>query len=518
MRPRTLVPLLVLAAAASAPAQHPEVTAVRHWTFADITRIAIETSGPVRFRPGRLANPDRLIFDLYGAAPRSHGRRITSRVVNDRLVKRVRVAELRPGITRLVLDLEAPVDFTASQLSNPDRLIVELRSRGSVTRPPLTVTTTLEPHVARPPATIQPALLFAAAHTRVFMPPPAPVRPLRAMPVMVEPPWFYPRFPYNSAWQVFAQAEPHPAAPVMARVRRKAIERATLAEPIPAPAVTPSLKSLREHPAEKATFTSSAKAAKLAATQSMTRALGLKINRVVIDAGHGGHDQGTSGPNGLLEKDLTLDVAQRLGQLIQQRLGSEVIYTRSDDTYIALKERTAIANRNKADLFLSIHANSSPASSVTGVETYYLNFTNSAESLSLAARENATSENSVYDLKDLIQTITLHEKIEESKEFASCVQASLQTFENRSFPASKNRGIRKAPFVVLIGASMPSVLAEIGFVSNSREESQLSKSAYRQKLAEALFSGVSRYSDSLSHFTTKRSAFADSEESVRALK
>ncbi|HCC57545.1 MAG TPA: N-acetylmuramoyl-L-alanine amidase, partial [Solibacterales bacterium] len=179
---------------------------------------------------------------------------------------------------------------------------------------------------------------------------------------------------------------------------------ATLPSP---PVLTPKV-SEPERPSERASFNASARAARLAATQSMTRALGLKINRVVIDAGHGGHDQGTSGPHGLLEKDLTLDVAQRLGKLIEQRLGSEVIYTRSDDTYIGLHERTAIANRSKADLFLSIHANSSKATGVTGVETYYLNFTSSAESMNVAARENATAENSVFELKDLVQTITLH--------------------------------------------------------------------------------------------------------------
>ncbi len=124
---------------------------------------------------------------------------------------------------------------------------------------------------------------------------------------------------------------------------------------------------------------------------SLTRALGLKLNRIVLDAGHGGHDQGTTGPKGLLEKDLVLDVTLRLGKLIEQGLGAEVIYTRSDDTFVPLEGRTALANEKKADLFLSIHANSSPYSRITGVETYYLNFTDSREAMDLAARENAAS-------------------------------------------------------------------------------------------------------------------------------
>ena len=230
------------------------------------------------------------------------------------------------------------------------------------------------------------------------------------------------------------------------------------------------------------------------------RALGLKIQRVVIDPGHGGHDQGTQGPHGLLEKDLVLDVSQRLGKLIEDRMGAEVIYTRTDDTFIPLEGRTALANEKKADLFLSIHANSSPVPRITGVETYYLSLTDSKEAKDLAARENDSSQLSVFELRDLIQQITLNDKVEESKEFASRIQSALFAFSARNFPSERNRGVKKAPFVVLIGAQMPSVLAEIGFVSNGREEALLKKPDYRQKLAEALYRGVSRYAESLSHF------------------
>jgi len=235
-------------------------------------------------------------------------------------------------------------------------------------------------------------------------------------------------------------------------------------------------------------------------SNSLTRALGLKVGRIVIDAGHGGHDQGTEGPKGLLEKDLVLDVSMRLGKLIEDRMGAEVIYTRIDDTFIPLDQRTALANDKKADLFLSIHANSSPYPRIAGIETFYLNFSDSKEALDVAARENASSQNSIFELQDIIQKITQHDKAEESKEFASRVQAALYAFSAHNVPGEKNRGVKKAPFVVLIGASMPSVLAEIGFLSNPREEALLKKPDYRQKLAEALYRGVTRYSDSLSHF------------------
>jgi N-acetylmuramoyl-L-alanine amidase len=237
-----------------------------------------------------------------------------------------------------------------------------------------------------------------------------------------------------------------------------------------------------------------------AGTTSLVRTLGLKINRVVIDPGHGGHDQGTEGGKGLLEKDLVLDVALRVGKLVQERMGAEVIYTRSDDTFIPLEGRTALANEKKADLFLSIHANSSPFAKISGVETYYLNITGSKDAMDVAARENGPTQDSIFQLQDLVKKIALHDKSEESHEFAKRVEASLYAFSLKYFPGTKDRGVKTAPFIVLIGANMPSVLAEIGFVSNSREEALLMKSDYRQKLAEALYKGMEKYTEGLSHF------------------
>ena len=240
----------------------------------------------------------------------------------------------------------------------------------------------------------------------------------------------------------------------------------------------------------------------------MTRALGLKIRRVVIDPGHGGHDQGSAGPTGLLEKDLVLDVARRLGELVANNLGSEVIYTRTDDRFVPLEARTKIANDSRADLFVSIHANSSTIRSVSGVETYFLSFTTSKEALDVAARENATSERSVFELRDLLQKIALQEKVDESRDFAARVNAALYRVWG-PVGATRNRGVKKAPFVVLIGASMPSILTEIGFLSNPRDEKELRKPETRQKIAEALYKGISQYSDSLSHFAVARRAQDD---------
>ncbi|HEX8926493.1 MAG TPA: N-acetylmuramoyl-L-alanine amidase, partial [Terriglobales bacterium] len=232
--------------------------------------------------------------------------------------------------------------------------------------------------------------------------------------------------------------------------------------------------------------------------ESLTRALGLKIGRIVVDAGHGGHDTGTIGPNGLLEKDLVLDVALRLGKLLQGRMNADVIYTRPDDTFIPLETRTAIANQSQADLFISIHANSSNDPSARGVETYYLRFTQAKDALDVAARENAVSEKSIHELQDLVKKIAMGEKLDESREFASDVQHALYAGLATKDKGLPNRGVKKAPFIVLIGANMPSILAEISFVSNPADERKLQTPEYRQKIAEALYKGVARYTSGLS--------------------
>ena len=247
-----------------------------------------------------------------------------------------------------------------------------------------------------------------------------------------------------------------------------------------------------------------------AGERSLTRALGLKIGRIVIDPGHGGHDTGTIGPTGLMEKDLCLDVALRLGKLIEQRLPSdEIVYTRQNDKYVGLEQRTAIANEAKADLFVSIHANSSDDASVSGIETYYLNFNASPQAMEVAARENATAQSSVHDLQDLVTKIAANEKVEESRDLAADIQDSLAASMRVTSRPERNRGVRKAPFVVLVGADMPSVLAEISFISNPADEQLLKKPENRQRAAEGLFSGIERYLRSVNSLSTTISPSAN---------
>ena len=213
----------------------------------------------------------------------------------------------------------------------------------------------------------------------------------------------------------------------------------------------------------------------------------------MLDPGHGGHDLGTVGPEGLLEKDLVLSLAFKLKKMLEQKLGSEVILTRDKDTFVSLEERTDIANRNHADLFISIHANSSSFRSISGVETYYLDFAKTDSEREVAARENAGTGNSVSDLEGLIKKIAQADKSDESRELASVIQNKLFRGAQILSSSTRDRGVRRAPFVVLIGANMPSILTEVAFISNPKDEKLLRKEQNREHLADALFSGIEDY-------------------------
>jgi N-acetylmuramoyl-L-alanine amidase len=215
--------------------------------------------------------------------------------------------------------------------------------------------------------------------------------------------------------------------------------------------------------------------------------------RIVLDAGHGGWDLGTVGRQGLLEKDLVLDVTQRLGKLLQTRLGSEVMFTRTGDTYLPLDERADFANQAQADLFLSVHANYSSSAAARGVETYYTNLFSAPGSREVEKHEDGTSPK-LTPVR--LSAGALHEKIEESQRLAASVQRSLYATLASSSPDIRNRGIKDSAFAVLTGTTMPSILTEISFVSSPADEQNLQSAAYRQKIAEALYQGVARYQQS----------------------
>jgi N-acetylmuramoyl-L-alanine amidase len=503
-----------------------KVTSVRFWSLGDVTRISIETSTEFKFRSERLANPDRLYFDIQGARPALSEKGVHLIAVDDGLLKQIRIAESQPGVTRVVLDLIAndpAVTFTASQLSNPDRLMVELRRAGSKSDSPAVPLTgsatsggvSAELALSSPALSIEPSIVRAANPEQVLN--------TLASEASAEPHAVKPQLVAKLAPRAFRPPPEDfsipPPKPVLKRLKLDiptppALPTVASAKPLPLPVTgrvifpapdlpvaPPQLPSASKPPSSAQSQLSPLPAKSIGTGDpSLTRALGLKLGRVVIDAGHGGNDVGTHGPSGLLEKDVVLDIALKLGALLQERLGADIVYTRGDDTYVGLEQRTQIANEHKADLFLSIHANSSPYHEVGGVETYYLNFATTKSALDLAAKENAGSQRTIFDLKDVLAKIAMKDKIDESREFATSVQNSLFAFSSKNNAAAKNRGIKKAPFVVLIGASMPSVLAEIGFLTNATDEALLRKPEQREKIAEALYRGVANYADSLSHF------------------
>lgn len=490
----------------------PRVTGVRHWSTPDYTRVAIDVEQEVKFDSQRLDQPARIFFDLYNTKLASTlvGKTFD---VDDGFLKKVRVAQFQPGRTRVVLEVDDLSSYNAFLLPNPYRLIIDIHGKQSRATSIAEARAAPEsPAGAKSQSSAGDVPADNAAAERAAVDPAEQSVPLiktttgsavsktttvsasgrKITKTIVE--------ADDDVPTTVASLEPEKLRPEVTPAQRAAIEPAKEEK-----TSKPGPRTARGRKARPAADTADTADLEIrearptaAGDRSLTRALGLKIGRIVIDAGHGGHDTGTIGPNGLLEKDLVLDVAKRLGRLLETRLGAEVIYTRRDDTFVPLETRTAIANQERADLFISIHANSSRDADARGVETYYLNFTSSPEALEVAARENAVSEKSIHELQDLVKKIALKEKIEESREFATNVQESLYGGLSLRNAGVRNRGVKKAPFIVLIGANMPSILAEISFVSNPGDERKLETAEHRQRIAESLYRGVSKYVSGLS--------------------
>ena len=462
----------------------PRVRRVSASAGSDSTRVTIDLEDLVQYSSARIRNPDRIFFDLHAArlTPQLARQNIQ---VEGALLTAVRVAQNHAGVVRVVLDVNGVKDYTASLLTNPPQLVIDLYPNTHADQ----VRAAKAKHKQTPPQGEVAASEAAAASGESVK-----AQPVAAVAENVEPrgegaaatPVYGPVQPNTSVEDGRAAGVDTSSAPTSTSGTKNGPGKGR-SKSLKAGATKPDLV----RPVTAAQPTRDGQA-------TLTRTLGLKISRIVIDAGHGGHDTGTIGPTGLMEKDLCLDVALRLGKIIQQRLtGAEVIYTRSDDTFIPLEERTRVANESKADLFISIHANSSRDHAARGIETYYLNLKGSPDAMEVAARENATAQESIHDLEDMVKRIAQSEKIDESREFASDIQESLAKRIPRNSRAVKDRGVRKAPFVVLIGADMPSVLTEISFLSNPADEQLLKKPEQRQRVAEGLYQGVASYLQSL---------------------
>jgi N-acetylmuramoyl-L-alanine amidase len=462
-----------------------QVTGIRHWSTPDYTRVAIDLGDDVTYEAARVPNPDRIYFDLHGTRLAQELVGKSFAVTDDGFLKKIRAAQFSNDMTRVVLDVNDVTEYSAFLLPNPYRLIIDIHG-GSKAEPGAPVVSVPMQRAAAATPTVPNTTAVKAGSS-------FDVAALSAQPGRVE---------------ATTQPTSQPISAVVPRAgsREEGIGSNKLAGTniAAAPAAnSASSSSARKSRKGKVAVDANAVPARAAVPTadgetSLVRALGLKIGRIVIDPGHGGHDSGTLGADGIEEKDVVLDVALRLGKLLHDRLGSEIIYTRSDDTFIPLETRTAIANKAQADLFLSIHANSSPDASARGVETYYLNFTSSPDALETAARENAVSDQSIHQLSDLVKKIALKDKIEESREFAGDVQQGLYGGLQKGNAGLKDRGVKKAPFVVLIGANMPSILAEISFVTNEKDAKQLQEPEYRERVAESLYKGVAKYAGGLS--------------------
>ena len=443
----------------------PTVQHVRCALTPDGTEVVIDLEDAVQYVSGRLANPDRIYFDLHAARPSPALLRSKIRVSGD-LLTQVRVAQNQGGVVRVVLDVNGVRDYAASLMHKPSRLVIELYGTAGARNAPVQTAKAAAPapknssdEKSDKPTDAE----IIAANAPVASENPLPIGPVE-------------------------ETAPAPVAP----------------KPIPSPVKVLNTRNTKAGSGSKPDLVQPpvTPVPTRDGQSTLTRALGLKIGRIVIDAGHGGHDTGTIGPTGLMEKDLCLDVALRLGKIIQQKLpGADIVFTRSDDTFIPLEDRTRIANEAKADLFISIHANSSPDHGARGIETYYLNMKGSAEAMAVAARENSVSQQGIHDLEEVVKKIARTEKIDESRELAEDVQDSLSKRIQKTAKPVKNRGVRKAPFVVLIGADMPSILTEISFLSNAADEQLLKKPEYRQRVAEGLYQGVSDYLQSLNSMT-----------------
>ena len=411
------------------------VQKIRYWSGGAYTRIVIEQNRSVRFQAKELKNPDRLVFDILNT-------RVSDSIdkdplpVNDGILKQVRASQYAPDIVRVVLDLASIKSYAAFPLHDPERLVIDVTGEGGITAEPQVTSTE------------------SGTETQQEISGESKAEP-------------------NADSKAEPNAEP--------KSESKTEPYSQTTPPIQAPAVNNNNEK----------------------TLSLSRQMGLKIRTIAIDAGHGGHDPGAIGKNGLKEKTVTLDIAKRLAVLVKERLGCEVIMTRDRDVFIPLDQRPFIAKSRGADLFVSIHVNANRKRTARGIETYIQGLQASdREAMATAARENAMSTKRLSELDSeidkILKDLKQDNKLEESLQLAHTVQASLVGTMKPEQKQVVNLGVKRAFFYVLINTQMPSILAEVGFISNPEEEKQLRTESYRQSIAEALYQGVKKYVDARS--------------------
>jgi N-acetylmuramoyl-L-alanine amidase len=418
------------------------LTSITREVQPEVLRIVLEIAREVPFYDERIEGPSRVFIDLQNTRAVETLKDAVIPFPDD-VVKQVRIGRQPNSRTRVVLDLQgANTRYSVYTLYDPYRVVVDFeRKRSSI---PTTVAAA---------APTREADLAPASDSGL-----APTSEARIAPTNVS---------------AIAPAREDKIAPTIeASIAPTREERIA---PLPAPS-PPSTNA-------NGGF-------------SLSRQLGLGVARIVIDPGHGGHDPGAKA-RGLTEAELVLDVALRLEKLLLKEAGVEVVMTRRTNAFIALEERTAIANRVGADLFLSIHSNASTNDTARGVETYFLNFASNPQAEAVAARENAGGSRTMRNLPDIVRAIALNNKLDESRDFAAMVQLSLFTRLQKTNRTVRNLGVKQAPFMVLVGATMPSILAEISFITNRQEATLLKTDKYKDQIAEALLAGILKYQQAL---------------------
>ncbi len=414
---------------------------IRRTVLPEVVRVSIELDREVAFHEERVENPPRLLFDLP-ATRTVPSLQDANWTYADDIVRGIRVGRHPNQASRVVVDLDGVSRYTVVTLYNPYRILIDCER------------------------------VAPATPTK-----PQPARPLSSPPASIG----------------TSDAKPPAARPQPADGKDDSAGPSAKSEDAPVErAPTATAKKLETAKPTRSGIERSRAPAALDAPLSMARQLGLGVSRIVIDPGHGGRDPGAEG-TGSSEAQIVLDIALRLEKLLLKQPGVDVVLTRRSDVFVPLEERTELANREQADLFLSIHANASRNEQARGIETYYLNFASNPDAEAVAARENSASERTMNSLTDIVKAIALNTKLDESKDFAGLVQRAMARRLKTSNKSLKDLGVKQAPFVVLIGAGMPSVLAEVSFLTNRREGQLLGSESYRQRIAEALADGVLRY-------------------------
>ncbi len=457
---------------------HVQVFGVRFWSGEASTRVVIDLDRKVEIKQDRLESPPRLFVDLIGT--RLHPNLIGKTFpVGNAFLKQIRVGVNRDDVVRVVIDFDEASSHNVFFLADPERLVIDVKGQ-----PTRGVTTAMSTSTPNPVPTPSPVPAETMEQVEVTQP----------LPVLLEatPPVVIPEVTPTPGAPLSTPVPVAPPTPAPTPVPRATPRLETTPPPTPEPIPVPSPTARPAATPVNANATSSTPARNRDGSYSLARQLGLGARRIALDAGHGGHDPGAIGRDGTQEKDVTLAIVLKLEKLLRTELGADVVLTRDSDVFIPLEERTAIANASGADLFLSVHINSARNRTGRGLETYYLSFAKNAAAEELAARENAISQATMKDLNNLVKAITTNSKIDESRDFAGIIQRNNVEGLAPDFRVL-DRGVHTAPFYVLIGANMPSILTEVGFISNPEEERWLRSEQYQQKLAESLLDGVRAY-------------------------